>query len=451
MKVFTIKEIAEYLKVSQQTIRQKVKQLQKDKLLFVSSDADGRIRLTVEQVEILIATYYKSVYNVYCETYGIQKGKTVIPTRKGTIQRLKRKNGIEVFYIRNLPLAYDHDGKEIIYKSPKFVTKADAKEEQARLLADRERGTRKLEQENSRDESDQLKQLKQRYFKEYCIEWIGAKQVRLSTKGSYLTLMRLFFKKIEDIRLGELTAGIVNQWLINLERNKVSVQTLLISFIKHLYKLDVISEATFKRIEKVKIPPTISKPALTREQLKSVLTAVIGHPQELMVHLLFKTGIRLSEALALTKKDIKISSDGLIEIVVNKTLSINRVDCEVIIESPKTVSGNRSVFVSDTPLLNLLNKALSKTENIIFKGYSGSYLRMQSVWHLFNKLSKSLGFYLSPHIARHTYISLALANNVDLYALTIQVGHKNPKMILSVYGKLVVDRKTVFKDFNVLK
>ena len=451
MKVFTIKEISEYLKVSQQTIRQKVKQLQKNKLLFVSCDTDGRIRLDVEQVGVLIATFYKSVYNVYCEMYGIQKGETVIRTRKGTIQRLKRKNGVEVFYIRNLPLAYDHEGKEIIYKSPKFTTKADAEEEQARLLANRGNSARKLEQESSRDESEHLKQLKQRYFKEYCIEWISAKQVRLSTKGNYLTLMRLFFKEIEDIRLEELTAGKVNQWLINLDKNKAHVQTVLISFIKHLYKLDVISEATFKRIEKVKIPPAISKPALTREQLKMVFNAVIGHPQELMVHLLFKTGIRLSEALALTKNDIKISPDGLVEIVINKTLSINRLDHEVIVEPPKTISGNRSVFVSDGVLLKLLNKALSKTDNIIFKGYSGSYLRMQSVWHLFNKISKSLGFYLSPHIARHTYISLALASHVDLYALTTQVGHKNPTMILSVYGKLVVDRKTIFKNFNVLK
>ena len=261
----------------------------------------------------------------------------------------------------------------------------------------------------------------------------------------------MLFQTIEDVRLGELTAGIINHWLMGIEHNKAKTQTLLMSFFKHLYKLDVLSETTFKKIEKVKVAPTAVKPALTKEQLQAVFEAVKGNPQELIVHLLFKTGLRLSEALALTKDDIIIGSGGLIEIKVNKTLSINRIKYEVVVEPPKTASSNRTVFVSDLYLLELLKKALDNTNNILFKGYSGSYLRGQTVWSVFNRLGKKLGVYLSPHIARHTYISLALTNNVDLYALTAQVGHKNPTMILSVYGKLVLDRKIIFKDFNVLK
>lgn len=451
MKVFTIKEISEYLNVSQQTIRQKIKQLQKNKLLFVSYDTDGRIRLDVEQVEILIATYYKSVYNVYCEMYGIQKGVQVIPTRKGTIQRLKRKGGKEVFYIRNLPLAYDQEGKEIIYKSPKFNTKEEAEKEQAYLLMKREKETQKLDSEKSRDESVYLTKMKQRYFKEYCLEWIENKEVRLSTKGNYLTIARLLFERIEDVRLGDLTAGTINRWFMSLERNIVETQILLMGFFKHLYKLDVISEVTFKKIEKVKVATPVMKPALTKEQVQAVFDAVKGNKQEMLVHLLFKTGLRLSEALALTKDDVIIHPNDLIEVKVNKTLSVNRINYEVVVEPPKTTSSNRSVFVSDSYLLGLLKKALNNTKNILFKGYSGSYLRSQTIWTLFHRLGIKLGVYLSPHIARHTYISLALANNVDLYALTAQVGHKNPTMILSVYGKLVLDRKTIFKDFNVLK
>lgn len=451
MDVFTIKEISEYLKVSQQTIRQKIKNLEKDKMLFVSYDTDGRIRLNAEQVGLLIATFYKSVYNIFCEMYGIKKGVTVIPTRKGTIQRLKRKGGKEVFYIRNLPLAYDHDGKEILYKSPKFDTKEEAEQEQVRLLLMRGKETQKLEPEHSRDENVYLSQLKQRYFKEYCIEWIEKKEVRLSTKGSYLHLAKLFFEKIEDVKLGSLTAGIINRWFMTLEHNKKTTQMLLMALFKHLYKLDVISESIFKRIEKVKVTPPAIKPALTKEQVQAVFDVVKGYKRELIVHLLFKTGMRVSEALALTKDDIIISDNGLIEIKVNKTLSVNRIWYEVGVEPPKTTSGTRSVFVFDTYLLELLKGELGKTNSILFKGDSGSYLRATTIWSLFKRLEKKLGFYLTPHIARHTYISLAVANNVDLYALTAQVGHKNPTMILSVYGKLVVDRKTIFKDFSVLK
>lgn len=450
MKIFTIKEISEYLKVSQQTIRQKVKQLQKNKLLFVSYDTDGRIRLDVEQVGVLIATFYKSVYNVYCETHGIQKGETVIPTRKGTIQRLKRKNGVDVFYIRNLPLAYDHEGKEIIYKSPKFNTKADAEEEQARLLANRISSARKLEQENSRNENALLEQLKKRSFKEYFLEWIEKKEIRQSTKSMYLSNVNVFYRKIQDICLGEIQANIINHWLRLCTKNKHVMKCLLVGLCKHLYNMDVLTEQVLKKIEPIKTKPVYEKTPLNIEQVKAIFKYCKGNKYETLIHLLFKTGLRIGEALALTKDDIIFHEDTMIEININKTISYNRMTHEVMLAPPKTESGKRIIYVNDQYLYEVLQQKCSKSNSIIFEGNTCKYILFETFRAYLNRMGETLNLKITPHITRHTYISIALSKGVDLYALVKQVGHSDPTMILKVYGKLIVDAKEVFKNLSII-
>ena len=449
MKVFTIREISEYLNVSQQTIRQKVKQLQKNKLLFVSSDADGRIRLDVEQVGLLIATYYKSVYNVYCEMYGIQKGVMVIPTKKGTIQRLKRKNG-DVFYIRNLPLAYDRDGKEILYKSPKFNTRKEAEEEQTRLLLLREYGAQKQESENSRNENALLEQLKERSFKEYFVEWIDKKEIRQSTKSMYQANLNVFFRKIADIRLGDIQANIINYWLSLCTKNRHIMKCLILGLCKHLYNMDILTEQILKKIETVKTKPIYEKKPLNVKQVKSIFEYCKGSKYEPLIHLLFKTGLRIGEALALTKEDILFYDDMMIEININKTLSYDRITNEVTIAPPKTESGKRIIYVNDPYLYEMFKERCKRDTSIIFKGNTCKYISFSAFRSYLNRMGESLNLKITPHITRHTYISIALSKGVDLYALVKQVGHSDPTMILKVYGKLIVDAKEVFKNLSIV-
>ncbi len=449
MDVFTIKEISEYLKVSQQTIRQKIKKLEKDKMLFVSYDADGRIRLNVEQLGVIIATYYKSVYNVYCEKFGIQKGVIVIPTKKGTIQRLKRKNG-EVFYIRNLPLAYDRNGKEIFYKSPKFNTRKEAEEEQTRLLLLREYGAQKLEQENSRNENVLLEQLKKRSFKEYFFEWIDKKEIRQSTKSMYLCNLNIFFRKIEDIRLGDIQANIINYWLSVCTKNRHIMKTLILGLCKHLYNMDILTEQILKKIEPVKIKPIYEKKPLNVEQVKAIFEYCKGSKYEPLIHLLFKTGLRIGEALALTKEDILFHEGTMIEININKTLSYDRGTYEIMLAPPKTESGKRVIYVNDPYLYGVLKEKCKGDNSILFKGDTCKYIPFVTFRAYLNKIGARLNLKITPHITRHTYISIALSRGVDLYALVKQVGHSDPTMILKVYGKLVVDSKEVFKNLSIV-
>ena len=451
MDVFTIKEISEYLKVSQQTIRQKIKKLEKDKMLFVSYDADGRIRLNAEQVGIIIATFYKSVYNVYCERFGIQKGDFVIPTRKGTIQRLKRNNGKEVFYIRNLPLAYDRDGKEIIYKSPKFNTKADAMEEQARLLTERASRARKLEKEKPRDETAQVNSIREEMFKNYCKKWIESKEIRGSTRSSYTYISQQFLKDFPDIQIKELTAGLINERMLACKKNKHVTYIVLLGILKSLYRRDAIDRNIIDKLERPKRKRSGNKVALTEEQVKELLKMTENSRYKLLIHLLFKTGIRISEALALNVDDVILKDKSCIVLRINKTLSTDSLNKEITIQPPKTESGKRVVYVKDEILHQILSKKLQEHKGLLFKGRNGSYLPAITIRVLFKKLGEKLGVNITPHTARHTYISIALSKGIDIYSLVAQVGHRDATTIFTVYGKLIKDRAEIFNKICVIE
>ena len=91
-----------------------------------------------------------------------------------------------------------------------------------------------------------------------------------------------------------------------------------------------------------------------------------------------------------------------------------------------------------------------KEGEIIFKGRTSKYLPVETFRSYLDKLGKALNVKITPHITRHTYISIALSKGVDLYALVHQVGHNDPSMILKVYGKLITDPKEVFKKLVII-
>lgn len=70
-ETYTVKDISQYLNVTEQTIRKKVKALEQDGVFYLGKDCSGKIILTKLDVSLLLAKYYKSVYNRFCKECGI--------------------------------------------------------------------------------------------------------------------------------------------------------------------------------------------------------------------------------------------------------------------------------------------------------------------------------------------------------------------------------------------
>ena len=449
-ETYTVKDISRYLNVTEQTVRKKVKALEKDGVFYLGKDCSGKIILTKLDVSLLLAKYYKSVYNRFCKECGITERSTiVIPSKRGTIQRLVRGNGQEVFYIRNLPMGYDSNGKEIMYKSPKFTSRELAEQKRNEVIQQRLFNAQNTQNDTQKDET--YYRIANMRFVDFCRDFIEKKNVRESTIFVYRDVLRIIEEHVGDLLVANLSARSINIAIETIDRMAYNVKVIIKGALEKLYKLEIINKDILDKI----IYPTIRrkkepKVALTEEQVKQVLEIAKKSKYELLVHLLFKTGIRVNEALALTWDDVEITNNRVL-IHVTKTISRDKNGLFEKITPPKTKNGIRDVIVYDSYLVELLNKKKDESnKEVIFNGVRSRYINYVLVFTAFRNLGKQIGEHISPHVARHTYISIALSKGMDLYTLVEQVGHSNPSMILRVYGKRVIDKDKSLSNFSVI-
>lgn len=449
-ETYTVKDISRYLNVTEQTIRKKVKELEKEGVFYLGKDCSGKIILTKLDVSLLLAKYYKSVYNRFCKECGITERSTiVIPSKKGTIQRLVRSNGQEVFYIRNLPIGFDSNGKEIMYKSPKFTSRELAEQKRNEVIQQRIFNSQNTQNDTQKDET--YYKLANMRFVDFCGDWIDKKDIRESTKVNYRNALMVIKKHMGDLLVANLSARAISIAIEPIDTFTSFVKVVIKGALERLYKLEIIDKSMLDKV----IYPTACKKrdpkvALTEEQVRKVLEISKNSKYELLIHLLFKTGMRVNEAVALTWDDVEITNNRVL-IHVTKTLSRDENGLFRNIVPPKTRSGTRDVIVYDSQLVKLFDskRKRSKTE-IVFTGVRAKYANYAPILVAFKNIGNRIGEHLSPHVARHTYISIALAKGMDLYTLVEQVGHNDPSMILKVYGKRVVDKDEKLSKFSVI-
>lgn len=187
------------------------------------------------------------------------------------------------------------------------------------------------------------------------------------------------------------------------------------SFIRYLNKQEL---ATFQtdRIELGKFEERKIK-FLPKDQLKSLLEApslnkITGIRDKAILELLFSTGLRVSELVALNKDDIDFQTK----------------EFSVIGKGNKT----RLVFLSQPALEWLFVYLQKRTDTCpaLFTGtrYGGkNRLSIRAVQKLVGVYAKRAGipFKISPHIIRHCFATDLLRSGADLRSVQELLGHKN--------------------------
>jgi len=156
---------------------------------------------------------------------------------------------------------------------------------------------------------------------------------------------------------------------------------------------------------------------------------------------LSKTGLRISEALALRWSDI----DGD-KVTIDK--QTRRDDNNnVILTTLKNASSYRSIKI-DPDLVRELkkfklkqnelilgNKRFGKNEDsIIFQNYHGHYLTPSVVREMIQKYCKKAGVeYKGTHVFRHTHAVLLLESGASLKYVSNRLGHKTIKTTADTY------------------
>lgn len=281
-------------------------------------------------------------------------------------------------------------------------------------------------------------------FNDYIKEYLKAKEEVFSesTNRTYRSLfnnhIRPFFK---DTCIDSLNRRQLQHFIDTLKTSINMVIAFLKTILKELY-IDELIDRDFASM--LKRPPKVPlvlkrKQALTQEQIKDFFTALQGTKREYLIRLMFATGIRIGEALALQWSDFLWSTKG-ITISITKTFD----EHSKLIHSPKTTFSNRKVYLTEPYTMELLR---THYENLTIKDDSEFIAHSLKDTHqpitratikeaLKNASRKvNLPFIVTPHHARVNYASYSLAKGISEKNLQEQLGHSNTILIHTVYGK----------------
>ncbi|WP_297520151.1 tyrosine-type recombinase/integrase [uncultured Clostridium sp.] len=216
------------------------------------------------------------------------------------------------------------------------------------------------------------------------------------------------------------------------DRLRKFISTPSRNFKGFLYGIAHDQKKATSNILKLKVPK--SKPKiLNKDEITRLIIACTNLRDKFLLSLLYETGIRIGEALSLWIEDIDIS-DMVIDLKDRGQLENN---AEI-----KTVSSPRRIDISQN-LADIFMEYIAEyhTEDVetnhIFIKISGdnkhkamSYI---DVDNLFRTLKKKTDIYVTPHMFRHSSLTLLRMAGWQPELLRIRAGHKNIYTTMNTY------------------
>ena len=289
------------------------------------------------------------------------------------------------------------------------------------------------------------------YFHEYFAEWIEVYKhgaVRHITYQKYLVTLRRLTELAPYLKVAELDKRNY-QNLIN-EYAKTHERQTTMDFHHHLKSaiLDAIdegvltSEPTRKVIIKGK-PPTGKKPKyLSQFELQALLKTLTlsADPNwDWFILLIAKTGLRFSEALALTPGDINFTQQ---KIRITKTWDYKSGGG---FGETKNLSSKRCLQIDPqlNAQLSALTQDLPSNEPVFVKGRVFN----STVNNRLKALCKKSGVpVISLHSLRHTHASLLIFAGVSISSIAKRLGHSSVATTQETYLHIIQELESQDND-----
>lgn len=255
-------------------------------------------------------------------------------------------------------------------------------------------------------------------------------QVKPSTIESQSTIAKIhilpYFAKNDISKIKPIK---YQQWVIDLAKSYAAYRQA-ISIFNQVYDYGVSLGAC----DKLSNPYLVASiPAVRREkrmdnyysleELEEFLEAAskVSRKGYIYFRLLALTGLRRSEALALTWQD-----------VTPETISVNKTLTRVGVQTPKTRRSNRLVPIDDT-MYNLLLELKRSGVDAVFSNDSGSYHDIATPRYWLAKVYKSNPQLrkITVHGFRHTFASLMAG--AGLSDVQLIMGHSSANITMGTY------------------
>ena len=290
--------------------------------------------------------------------------------------------------------------------------------------------------------------------------------VRHNTRSNYKFVVNVIKKEaFGQKRIDKIKVSDAKEWLIKMQqidgRGYSSIHTIR-GVVRPAFQMAVDDDLLVKnpfefQLNTVVVNDSVTREAITRQQERDFLEFVKNDKHFCKyydgIYILFKTGLRISEFVGLTKKNLDFENS---RIIVDHQLQRTR-DMKYIIEDTKTESGERMMpmipEVKEAFQRILANRKNPKVEPMV-DGYSGFLFLdkndrpmvalhwekyFQHIREKYNKIYRAQMPKVTPHVCRHTFCSNMAKSGMNPKTLQYIMGHSDISVTLNTYTHLNYD------------
>lgn len=294
-------------------------------------------------------------------------------------------------------------------------------------------------------------------FLEVANEWLDTHKgsIGYATQVSYKCTINLLkpvhTKVFTDIKYADLQKVINDIYAQGYSKSQLQKIMVVLTLV---YRHAIRQEYTEKNIAEL-LYISNNASCKRRDKISEVsIEKILSFPHQYQLYyvLLYYTGIRKGEALALQWSDVDF---------IKKVIKINKSVCFVnnqpVIKDPKTDNGYRLIPITDG-LLELLKQKRGTKNGYIFTQVttglphtSSSFKKMHKRW-----LKDLKAYYpeenienITSHMLRHTYITYLFENNLPDYVVKEIAGHSDAAFTKRQYYH--VSKKYLEANFEMVR
>jgi len=262
----------------------------------------------------------------------------------------------------------------------------------------------------------------EQYINDFIVYLQEVKHASKNTLQAYhndLKKLELFLDKQGIYAVTRISETILNSYVLHLEKEGLSPASVsrniaaLKTFLLYLLKNGIITGDPSERIKPPRVQkksPQVIETSLIDQLLKQPDKATKkGIRDRAILELLYATGIKVSELIAIKVSDVNLSGRY---IICNK----NR---ERIIPFGKTAK------VALQEYLNIREKAFNKNNyEFLFLNSAGEKLTRQGLWKILKAYAKQVGVdEINPNVIRNSFAAHLIDNGADLGSVQEFLGH----------------------------
>ena len=281
---------------------------------------------------------------------------------------------------------------------------------------------------NSNSKPERMAEIKMEKLINDFIEYLhNEKNTSGNTEVSYqrdLKKMAAYFEKQGIFHADEVTESDLKAYISEMQsaafasstisRNIASIRALF----HYLFKKGVVSEDPSENIRAPRIEKKMPE-ILTVQEVDRLLSQPNPHTgkgirDKAMMELLYATGMRVSELLALKTEDVNLSFGYVIchDNGKERVIPIGNVSRDML---QKYMDEARDFFVKN------------QREPALFTNCSGKPMSRQGFWKIIKYYGEKAGIQadITPHTLRHSFAAHLIRGGADIHAVQAMLGHSD--------------------------